>query len=91
MSWTESDEEMHRFCGAQKTLWEVLTRSFYVTVRLRDGREIRGRFSGSQITNNGTIGGRMKFSGIVTIQADTGGRLGIDILEIVAIEPVVKG
>lgn len=86
--WTETDDDVQRLCETSKTLWDTLRQSFLVSVHLHDGREFRGRFSGSHAANNGGRGGQWQYSETITIQVDSGDRHEIDLLDVRSVTPI---
>jgi hypothetical protein len=88
MKWTETNQDLQHLCDTSKRLWDaLLAGSFQISVRLRDGRELTGRFSGSHAANNGGRDGVWQYCETVTLQTDEGRREEVDLLDIVAVSP----
>lgn len=80
--WTDTNEEIRHLCETSRTLWDTLMQSFYISIHLLDGRDIRGRFSGTHAENNGGRGGQWQYCETITIQIDSGERIEIDLLDV---------
>jgi hypothetical protein len=89
MKWTETTQVIQHLCDMSKRLSDaLLVGSFHISVRLRGGRELAGRFTARHGDNNGGRGGQWQYGETVTIQTADGRREEVDILDIVAVSAV---
>jgi hypothetical protein len=89
MKWAETTQDIQHLCDMSKRLSDaLLLGSFNISVRLRGGRELTGRFSARHGENNGGRGGQWHYGETVTIQTADDRREEIDILDIVAVSAV---
>lgn len=83
MKWTETDADAQRLGEMSKQLWDAfLTGRTWITIELRSGRWVRGRFSGTHAENNAGRGGRWQYAAAITLQDNQGAKEEVDILDI---------